>query len=127
MAKAPPKSNPKYVEFLAERLAVLGEITHRPMMGGYTLYCGGIVFAIVADNQLYFKADKVNKPEFEAAGMKAFKPFADKDMVMSYYSAPPEVFEDDDAVRRFGGSALAAGQRSAAKKPKTPPKKKRSK
>ena len=47
--------------------------------------------------------------------MKPFKPFPDKDGVMSYYAAPPELFEHDDAVRKWAGSAVAAGRRAAVK------------
>ena len=119
--QAPPvsktaKANTQYLDFLAERLGVLGEITHRAMMGGHVFYCNGVVFALAASGELYLKTDSLNKPEFEAAGMKPFKPFPGKDGVMTYYAAPPEVFEHDDAVRKWAGSSVSAGQRAAKKK-----------
>jgi DNA transformation protein len=105
-----------YLEFLLEQLAPLGEITTRGMFGGHTLYCDGVVFALVADNALYLKADDHNRPGFASRGLGAFRPFKDQAGVMQYYQAPPEMFEDPDALRHWGGGAVAAGQRAVAKK-----------
>src|SRR4051794_36662875 len=92
-----------YVEFLVDQFAPLGEIPSRAMFGGYTLYCDGTVFALVAGNVLYLKADDENRSPFTARGLRAFKPFDDRDEVMSYYQAPPEIFEDQEAMREWVG------------------------
>lgn len=97
----------------------MGEITARGMMGGYVVYCDGIVFALIAGNEVYLKGDAVNIPRFEERGLKPFRPFDNQDMVMKYYQTPPEVYEDRDAMREWVGGAIAAGRRGAAKrKPK---------
>lgn len=44
-------------DWVAECLAPMGEVTGRRMMGGLTLYLNGTVFAIVVDDELWFKAD----------------------------------------------------------------------
>ncbi len=106
-----------YLDFIKEQLAPLGKITARAMFGGYCVYCDGTVFAIIAEDTLYLKADDVNRPDFDAAGLKAFKPFDDKPMVMQYYLAPPEVFEDPEALEKWVGGAVQAGRRGK-KKPK---------
>ena len=113
------KSLPPFVSFVLEQFSVLGESTARFMMGGYTFYIDGTVCALVADGQLYLKGDQHNIPDFDARGLKAFRPFPDQDLVMKYFEAPPEVFEDPDALRLWVGGALAAGRRSAKKKPGT--------
>jgi DNA transformation protein len=110
-----PARNP-YLEFLLEQMASLGEISARAMMGGYCLYCDGTVFALVARNALYLKADDGNRPAFEARGLKAFRPFEDQSATMSYYEAPPEIFEDPDAMREWCGGSVEAGRRAQAKK-----------
>lgn len=108
-----------YLEFLLEQLAPLGEISSRAMFGGHCLYCDGVVFALVANNALFLKTDDANRTGFEARGLRAFRPFEDQDAVMSYYEAPPEIFEDSDAMRDWCGGAVAAGRRAQArKKPK---------
>ena len=88
------------------------------MFGGHAMYCDGTVFALVASDALYLKADDHNRADFERSGLSAFHPFGDERMVMQYYQAPPEIFEDVEALRRWGGGAVAAGRRGQAKKPK---------
>jgi DNA transformation protein len=105
-----------YIEFLQEQFSPLGDVTARAMFGGHCLYCDSTVFALVAGGALYLKADDVNRNEFTERGLKPFKPFENRDEVMSYYEAPPEIFEDSDAMRVFVGGAIAAGVRSSQKK-----------
>ena len=112
----PQKSNP-YLEFLAEQMSPLGEITWRSMFGGYCMYCDGIVFALVANQALFLKADDENRSGFEARGLKAFRPF-ERSETMSYYESPPEVFEDSDAMKQWCGGAVEAGRRAQSKKTK---------
>jgi DNA transformation protein len=88
------------------------------MFGGHSLYCDGFIFGLVANNALYLKADDVNRSEFEARSSRPFKPFEDKPEVMSYYEAPPEIFEDPDAMRHWVGGAVEAGRRGKAPKPR---------
>lgn len=119
----PPR--PAFVDFVMERFSPAGEITARFMMGGWCLYCDGLTFALVADNEVYLKGGDSNIPEFEARGLKAFRPFPDQDLVMKYYQAPPEVFEDPDAMRHWVGGAVAVARMKARKSPRKKPAAKR--
>ena len=101
-----------YLDFLLEHFSPLGKIHARAMFGGHCLYCNGIVFALVADQAVYLKADEVNRPAFEALGLKPFRPFPDSDVVMKYYPAPAETFESADGLGEWAGGAVAAGRRS---------------
>ena len=76
------------------------------------------MFALVADSAVFLKADDVNRSRFHERGLRAFKPFPDRDEVMSYYEAPPEIFEDPDAMKEWVGESVAAGQRGGKKKRK---------
>jgi DNA transformation protein and related proteins len=110
----PQKSNP-YLEFLAEQMAPLGEITWRSMFGGYCLYCDGIVFALIANQCVFLKANDEDRGKFEARGLQAFRPF-EGSQSMSYYEAPPEIFEDPDAMKHWCGGAVEAGRLAQSKK-----------
>ena len=48
-------TNKDYMEFTAEQLSEAGTITYRKMFGEYGVYCDGIFFGTVEDNQLYIK------------------------------------------------------------------------
>jgi DNA transformation protein len=111
------RSRNPYVEFLTEQFQPLGEISARAMFGGYCLYCDGVVFALVAGNELYLKADEKNRDRFVERGLKAFQPFEDRSATMSYFQAPPEVFEDRDAMKEWVGGSVSAGRRASRSQP----------
>src|ERR1700680_687546 len=112
-------SKKEYLDFAVEWLSPLGEITSRSMMGGYVLYCGGTVFALLADNTLHLKVDSLTRPRFEALGLKPFQPFPNQPGTMQYYPPPAEFFEDADAIAEWGQAAVECGRRAQAKrKPK---------
>jgi DNA transformation protein and related proteins len=106
-----------FVEFLTEQFQPLGDISARAMFGGYCLYCDGVVFAIVAGNELYLKTDEHNRERFAERGLKAFQPFEARTTTMSYYQAPPDVFEDVDAMKDWVGSSIHAGLRANRSRP----------
>lgn len=108
------------VAWVAEAMEPVGVVTRRAMMGGATLYCGGTVFAIVAMDALWFKADAVSDADWDAAGCVRFSYDMGEGRVgtMNYRRAPDDVYDDADEMRRWGLLAVAAGQRAPVKKPK---------
>ncbi|MDB5694483.1 MAG: competence protein TfoX [Sphingomonas bacterium] len=93
-------------------------VTSRAMMGGRTLYCDGIVFAIVDDDLLWLKADKVSDAEWDAEGAPRFTfRMGEKTGSMNYRRAPNDCYDDPDALRRWATLALEAGMRAPAKRP----------
>ena len=46
-------------------MAPLGKVTARSMFGGYGIFLDGAMFALISpENELYFKADEVNRDAF---------------------------------------------------------------
>ncbi|KAA0681142.1 transcriptional regulator [Roseomonas genomospecies 6] len=84
------------------------------MFGGYAVYCDGVVFALVAHNVLYFKADDGNRSDYEMLGLRPFKPFDDKPTVMPYFPPPESALDDPDELMLWARPALAAAIRTAA-------------
>lgn len=109
----------QYIEFLQEWLAPLGEITARAMFGGHCLYCDGLVFALVASQELLLKVDAETRPAFEAIGSQPFRPFPDRPEVMQYYPPPPEFFDNSDVMLEWGRAAVETARRAKAKRPST--------
>lgn len=44
-----------FVQYAAEQMSDAGKITYRKMFGEYGLYCGGMFFAVICDDQLFIK------------------------------------------------------------------------
>jgi DNA transformation protein len=112
------------VDWVRESVEPVGTVTSRRMMGGYTLYCDGVVFCIVAFDQIWFKGDAENDAEWDAAGREKFGYEREgKTATMNYRAAPEEAYDDPDELRRWAGLGLDAGRRAAAKKkPRQKPK-----
>lgn len=107
------------VAWIEEALEPIGRVTERPMMGGATLYLDGTVFAIIADGDLWFKADKLSDAEWDAAGAERFTfEMRGKTGTMNYRRAPTDVHDDAEAMCRWASLALEAGRRAPKKKPK---------
>ena len=65
-------SDSDFVDNVLDLLGAWGGVAARKMFGGYGLYRQGLMFALVADDVLYFKVDDQNRAEFTAAGMGPF-------------------------------------------------------
>lgn len=106
------------IDWVAEAMEPVGTVTHRPMMGVATLFCDGLVFAVVDEEAIWFKADKTSDPEWDALGCPRFA-FDGKDGetgTLNYRRAPDDAYDDADALRRLGELALAASRRAPSKR-----------
>ena len=56
------------VDFLIDQMAGAGNVSARKMFGEYGLYCDGKMFAIVADDQLFFKPTDAGRAWISALG-----------------------------------------------------------
>lgn len=108
-----------YIEYLQEVFSGLGLVTAKRMFGGYGLYHDTLMFALIADNVVYLKADAVNAGDFEALALEKFQ--YDKNgklMSMSYYQAPDELFDDQELASKWARKSWEAAARNPAKKRK---------
>jgi DNA transformation protein len=107
-----------YVEDL---LAPVGPVNIRAMFGGAGVYAGGVMFALIADEVLYFKADSETEADFLACGCEPFT-YAGKGkpIRMSYWRVPESLFDDPGELSVWGRKAQAAAVR--AKRPSKPSK-----
>ena len=101
----------EFLAFVLDQLAEWDGVTARKMFGGAGLYRDGKMFGLVADDIAYLKVDDSNREDFIQAGCKAFKPFADKSVVMSYYEVPPDVLESPEELIEWAGKSLAIQSR----------------
>ncbi|WP_286222497.1 TfoX/Sxy family protein [Marinobacter apostichopi] len=111
------KATSEFVKNLNDVFALFGAIEAKRMFGGYGIYHDGLMFALVADDALYLKADDSTSGAFVELGLQQFEYEKNgKVMRMSYYAAPEEIFEDFEQAREWANQAYGAALR--ARKPK---------
>lgn len=89
-----------------EKLAPLGSVTGRGMFGGYGIFFDGKMFALIANDTLYFKAGDANRQRYSDAGSAQFM---DR---MPYFEVPVDVLEDDDALREWANESIEVALQS---------------
>lgn len=106
-----------FIAHLMELLEPLGEVRFRKMFGGYGVYHQDVMFALVADEQLYLKVDNESKATFEQAGLAPFTYEGHKKpVIMSYHQAPEAALEDPEEMQPWAELAIAAALRNKASK-----------
>ncbi len=110
--------------WVEEALEPLGTVSLRRMMGGATLYLDGTIFAIIDEDEIWFKADDETNAVWDEAGCSERFSVIFKDGTvdrMNYRRAPTDVYDDPEAMQRWARLAVEAGLRGAAKrKPRKP-------
>lgn len=106
----------QFVDFLTEVFARFGPIQTRKMFGGYGVYRDGIMFALVADDGLYLKADATIAHYFHSLGLGQFGYEKGGRVVkMSYYLAPAEIFDDPEQAAIWARRSLEVAVRGKNK------------
>src|SRR3974390_2320465 len=94
------------VDYAIELLGPFGAVSGRAMFGGHGIYLDGVLFAIVAQESLWLKADNINRAEYEAQGCPVFSYVrSGKTVTMSFFQAPPEAMESPQAMMPWARSA----------------------
>jgi DNA transformation protein and related proteins len=97
-----------FKSFVLDQLEELGDVTPRAMFGGVGLYHAGVFFGILARDMLYLKVDDSSRRDYEAAGMKAFKPYPGRGGTMHYYAVPLDVLESPIDLASWARKAVRA-------------------
>jgi DNA transformation protein len=93
------------------RVDVLGDITSRPMFGGWGLDWRDTIFGIVFGDRLYFKVDDRSKGDFVSRSMGPFRP-NERQTLNSYYEVPPDVLAESEVLLSWAREAFRAAQSS---------------
>lgn len=85
-----------FLNFVLDQLSSWDGIYTKRMFGGVALFQEGLAFAMIAFDTLYLKVDKSNIDKYIVQGSQPMKPFKSDEIVKSFYSVPPDVFENSD-------------------------------
>ena len=109
----------EFIDYLKDLFEPVSGVSFRRMFGGHGIFRQGLMFALVADDVLYLKADAVNDSRFTAEGCEPFvyQAKTGKQTVMSYWRAPERLFDDPEGFVEWAEDAFQAALRADAEKP----------
>lgn len=109
-------------ELILELCEPLGPCRLRKMFGGYGLFCGNLMFGLIADGVLHFKTDGLNRSVYEDLGLQPFtyETKNGRKTAMSYHQAPEALVDEPERFQDFAREALEAARRQARSAPPKP-------
>ncbi|MBK8198665.1 MAG: TfoX/Sxy family protein [Acidobacteria bacterium] len=122
MAKAPDP----FHEFVAELFHGLGPVTIKRMFGGAGVWQDGVMFALLADDTIFLKADPALRAALTEEGSYPFvweRPSDSKQIDLGYVSLPSSALDDADEAVTWGRKALGVAREAKLKAP--PPRKRK--
>ena len=101
--------NSEFSDYVLELLAPTG-VRPRRMFGGVGLFYDDVMFALIADDRLYFKVDDRNLEDYEGGGSGPFiyETAKGSKEVRSYFKVPAELLDDGDNICAWAQKAIAA-------------------
>jgi DNA transformation protein len=92
----------EFVDYVVELMAGWAAVSARKMFGGYGLYREGLMFALIVEDELFFKTDTNNVAQFERVGSHPFVYQSQTRTVqMSYWSAPAASLDSPAETKSF--------------------------
>ena len=108
----------EYRDHLQEIFEPLGSVSVRRMFGSVGVFYGDVMFALATGDEVYFKVDDVNRPDFEAAGAAPFSYMRNGEprQLGSYMALPEDLFDEPDAMLQWARASVDAALRNAKAK-----------
>ena len=104
-----PKTS-DFLENVLKLLAPLGDVRPKSMFGGFGIFLDDSMFALITKNdELFLKADDLNRPSFEEIGLKPYGR-------MPYYAAPVDSLKDWTEIKLWAEGAVKASSRAKSGK-----------
>lgn len=104
--------SPSFVDHAVDLLSALGPVQARRLFGGVGLYCDGLMFGLLDDDELFLKTDGETRPWFLEAGCRMW--IYPGMYETSYYRPPDDAHEDAEAMLPWARLALDAAVRAQA-------------
>ena len=107
--------------YVLEQFEHFRGVALRRMFGGVGLFKAGVMFGLIANDELYFKVGASNQADYVA---RKSKPFVystrNKTVSLSYWRVPDDVLEDQDLLASWAAKshALALAAHKTQAKPR---------
>ena len=103
-----------FISFLLEQLQPLGGVSAKRMFGGHGVFRDGLMFALVVDDQLYFKGDEALAEKCRHLGLTRFSyNKAGKVCHINYYQAPESSLDDPEELIDWAQQAFSVARVAA--------------
>ncbi len=106
-----------FPDFVKDSLSSFG-IQLKKMFGGYGIYKNGLMFALIADDELYFKVGEKNKKDFEERNSEPFS-YEKKSgiaTINSYWRVPADIIDEAEELAKWAEKSYSAAILSKTKK-----------
>lgn len=91
----PKTKHPDFITHLLELYRPMRGVSARRMFGGFGFFKEGLMFALVANDELFLKVDDANRAAFEERELGKFTyEKKGKEAALSYYQAPAECLDE---------------------------------
>jgi DNA transformation protein len=109
----------KFVDYVLELMSDWATVSARKMFGGHGIYRDGMMFALIIEEELFFKADALNVAQFKSEDSHPFT-YQSKTRIVevSYWSAPPACLESPPEMSEWCQLGFAAALRAHSTKAK---------
>lgn len=108
----------EFRDYVTDLFAPFGEVKIKQMFGGAGVYFKDQMFALLADERIYLKANDLTRPSFDAEGMKpfVFESKAGETIMTSYIEVPPRLLDDSDELAKWARRAYEVAIAGRARK-----------
>lgn len=107
-----------FQDHLSDLFAPLDGVMFRKMFGGLGIFKEGLMFALVADDVLYLKADEATSPAFvaEGSGQFIYAGMPGRVATMPYWRIPERLLDDPGEFADWARRAFAVAERAQKQK-----------
>lgn len=107
-----------FADHVAELMDGFARVQAKPMFGGFGIYRDGLMFALIADETLYFKVDDASRARFDARGLAPFtyETKGGRKSSLNYREAPPEVYDEPGHMAAWSKLGYECALRQQARK-----------
>jgi DNA transformation protein and related proteins len=96
-----------YLEHVLSCLSQVAQVTYRKLFNGVGLYHQDVQFAIIINDQLYFRVDEYSRPLFEYRAMNAFQP-QKINLESHFFQLPEEILTNPNELKHWLRIAVEA-------------------
>ena len=100
------KNKNEFLNYMLDLLEPMGELSCKPLFGGYAICKHDAAFALVFDGTVYFKTDTTNRKDYESYSSNPLTyQKQGKTISLSNLEVPAEVIEDQDRLLQWANTA----------------------